>query len=556
MQKQIGKVILDYTYYKGEDLYSDGDIEDELLDIVKNRKQQEALYSSNIWPILYHLSDIRENLLEWYPFCDNANILEIGSGCGALTGLLSKKAKQVTCIELSEKRSLINAYRNIDCDNIKILIGNFEDIDIKEKYDYITLIGVWEYSGLYLQDKCPYIEMLKNVRQYLKENGKIIIAIENKTGIKYWNGAAEDHTGNLFSGINDYTNDSKHVRTFSKPEIENIFKDLEISKYSFYYPMPDYKLPDVIYTDDFLPVPGMERNYGKDYSSNRVYLFNDAVIMDQICSDNMFTYFANSFLIVIGEDKKEHYFEKYNRCRKAEFRIKTEIYEKNNVKYVMKSALDEKAAKYVFALKENEEKWKGCLPNLNCVEGNIENGNYIVPYIEGEYLESHFYKYRHDVGLFIEKFFYYKEKYLTPRTEDLVPFQISDRFISIFGEKYPNNQMSLRCSNIDLIFSNLILTSDDKLFCFDYEWVFDFLIPYEYLTWRTVSQLYIRYMPYLMQNISKEQFFLRMGIDSRNISVYKEMDKHFNEFVFGSKEKEYYLSNYRKTALRQNLRFV
>ena len=96
MRKQIGKVVLDYTYYAGEDLYSDGDIEDVLLDIVKKGIQDEVLYSDNRWPVLYHLSNIRENILEWYPLKKNADVLEIGSGCGAVTGLLSRKAKHVT----------------------------------------------------------------------------------------------------------------------------------------------------------------------------------------------------------------------------------------------------------------------------------------------------------------------------------------------------------------------------------------------------------------------------------------------------------------------------
>ena len=35
MTEQIGKIILDYKYYPGEDFYCDGEVEDELLDIVK-----------------------------------------------------------------------------------------------------------------------------------------------------------------------------------------------------------------------------------------------------------------------------------------------------------------------------------------------------------------------------------------------------------------------------------------------------------------------------------------------------------------------------------------
>ena len=35
--EEIGKVKLDYSDYSGEDLYCDGDVEDELLEIVKHR---------------------------------------------------------------------------------------------------------------------------------------------------------------------------------------------------------------------------------------------------------------------------------------------------------------------------------------------------------------------------------------------------------------------------------------------------------------------------------------------------------------------------------------
>ena len=33
------------------------------------------------------LSVIRENVLEWFEFKEGASLLEVGSGCGALTGL-------------------------------------------------------------------------------------------------------------------------------------------------------------------------------------------------------------------------------------------------------------------------------------------------------------------------------------------------------------------------------------------------------------------------------------------------------------------------------------
>lgn len=552
MVKKIGKVVLDYTYYKGQDLYTDGNIEDEILRIVKEGRQDETLYSSSEWPILYHLSDIRENLLEWYPFGKNDQILEIGSGCGALTGLLSRRAKEVTCIELSEKRSLINAYRNQQCNNVKIMIGNFQDIQIKDKYDYVTLIGVWEYAGLYIDDKNPYVEMLERIKRYLKKDGKIIIAIENKTGLKYWNGATEDHTGCFYSSLNDYIDD-KNVRTFSKQEIKTILKRIGISKYNFYYPMPDYKLPETIYSDALLPEPGAERNYGKDYSTCRVYNFYDDAVSDQICKDGMFTYFANSFLIILGEDYAHKYYEKYNKLRKEKYRIKTEIYEKNHIKYTRKKALTGFAIDHVSCLKDNENKWKYCLPNIKYVEGIFEDESYVTPYVEGIDLDTIFYEYRNDIDLFVNQYCYYIENFLKPIESDLVPFAISKEFVSVYGNIYPSGQRSLEYTNSDLIFSNLRLTNRNELYCFDYEWVFDFLIPYEYVIWRSASELYKKYRIYFKNKISRNDFFIKIGFAKENILIYERMESNFYKYVY---DQEDYLKKYRKSSMSQQIKFI
>ena len=122
MQEKIGKVTLDYEFYPGRDLYSDGPVEEELLEIAKNYKEEElnqVIAKKNSWPILYHFSHIRQNILEWLPITKQDKVLEIGSGCGPITGVLARKAKSVDCIDLSKMRSTINAYRNRECDNVR-----------------------------------------------------------------------------------------------------------------------------------------------------------------------------------------------------------------------------------------------------------------------------------------------------------------------------------------------------------------------------------------------------------------------------------------------------
>lgn len=288
---------LNLTFYSGEDLYSDGDVEDELLEAVSHPEQiTDLLLDGSSWPHLYHLSNIRENLLEWYDFDKEGTLLEIGSGCGAMTGLFCRKVKSVTAIELSKRRSMINATRNKDVNNLEIMVGNFTDIKLNQKFDYVTLIGVFEYSICYVGGEHPFEEMLARAKSFLKPGGTLIIAIENKYGMKYFAGATEDHTGVTFDGIQNY-NGVDRVRTFSKGSITKLLENAGFASNTFYYPLPDYKLPSEIYSDEHLPSAGSIRMPSISYDRPRVELFNENLAFDAVCEDGMFPQFANSFLI-------------------------------------------------------------------------------------------------------------------------------------------------------------------------------------------------------------------------------------------------------------------
>ena len=307
MIKKVGNVSIDYTFYAGSDLYSDGDVEDELLDIVKNYPKSEfnrIIDERNKWPILYHLSHIRENILNWYPFEKDATVLEIGSGCGAITGAVASKVKSVTCIELSEKRSLINAHRNNEHDNILIRLGNFETVEkeITEKYDYITLIGVLEYANVYINSNNPYEDFLNKIISHLKPNGKLIVAIENRLGMKYFAGCREDHNGYFFEGIEEYSN-TNGAKTFSKNTLEKLFSKVGFNKQEFYYPYPDYKFPMAIYSDECLPKIGeLDRNI-RNMDADRMMLFNEALALNGMVDDGLFPLFSNSFLVELERGK-------------------------------------------------------------------------------------------------------------------------------------------------------------------------------------------------------------------------------------------------------------
>ena len=227
-------------------------------------------------------------------------MLEIGSGCGPITGILAKKAQSVTCNDLSKMRSTINAYRNRDCDNVKIMVGNFQDVEssLTEKYDYITLIGVFEYSQGYIGTEQPYVEMLRRITRHLAPGGKLVIAIENRLGLKYWAGCTEDHVGRYFEGLENYP-ETKGVRTFSRKELSHIIAQAGDFKTTFYYPYPDYKFPLVIYSDKRLPKKGELKDDFCNFDRARMHLFDEGKVYDSLTDAALFQEFSNSFLVLV-----------------------------------------------------------------------------------------------------------------------------------------------------------------------------------------------------------------------------------------------------------------
>lgn len=302
MERRIGNIALNYKYYSGKDLYSDGDVENSLLDIVQRYSEEELemiVAQSRDWAVLYHLSQLRKNIVDWLPMEKTDTVLEVGSGCGAITGALAKMTRKVHCVELSEKRSLINATRNQESNNIEIFLGNFKDVEkALQSYDYITLIGVFEYAENYIDTDTPYHDFLQILKKHLKKGGKLVIAIENRLGLKYWAGCREDHIGTFFEGLEGYRN-SAGVRTFSKKEWGKMLEDAGFGKIKYYYPYPDYKFPLRIYSDEWLPQAGELSNNLNNFDRSRMVLFNETMVFDSLIAEGLFPMFSNSFLMVV-----------------------------------------------------------------------------------------------------------------------------------------------------------------------------------------------------------------------------------------------------------------
>jgi SAM-dependent methyltransferase len=258
------------------------------------------------WPTLYHFSPKRADLLRpLADFLKNKSVLEIGSGCGAITRFLGETAAEIVALEGSHRRTRITAARCRDLNNVIPVNDNFDNFTWDEKFDVVTLIGVLEYSNLFIKGEKTSALMLEKVRSFMKKDGVLIIAIENKLGSKYLAGAPEDHTGKAYYGVENRYNKDTAI-TYGKDELSVLLKETGYSDMEFLFPFPDYKLPTVILREKHLHVPDFNLNNlllsNADYFQGNSYVsaFSLPLVLKQVIANKLVGDLSNSFLVIAG----------------------------------------------------------------------------------------------------------------------------------------------------------------------------------------------------------------------------------------------------------------
>jgi 2-polyprenyl-3-methyl-5-hydroxy-6-metoxy-1,4-benzoquinol methylase len=301
--------------YKGI-AYNDGDeIETRIFNIIKNAADISTLSTElrqqvTDWPSQYHLTSARANIMR--PFeqtLKGANVLEIGAGCGAISRYLGECGADVLALEGSPRRASIARERTRDLDKITVLAEKFDQFKSHHQFDVITLIGVLEYANLFTPGDNPALIMLQRVRQLLKPEGKLIIAIENQLGLKYFAGAPEDHFGIPMVGIEGrYGKDQ--AQTFGRPVLTKLLKQAGFETSSFLAPFPDYKLPSSIVTEagfahlHFDASAFASQSVKRDPQLPEVCNFSLELAWPVIFANDLGLETANSFLIIASSTQQ------------------------------------------------------------------------------------------------------------------------------------------------------------------------------------------------------------------------------------------------------------
>ena len=499
------------------------DISYEILDLFKKYGADKEgilkiLEADSRPEVLYALSDIRRNLMDWMDFSGQENVLQLGSDYGVITGLLAEHCDHVAVVDERDENLVVNQKMNDAYTNVSyIKAADFQKMEAAEKegkYDLLVLRS--DRSEMDIKT------IFTQAAFYLSEKGRLIFACENALGLSFLSGAVHDE---------DET-------AFTKGELEEAFKEAGLSRVEFYYPMPEYKRAASVYSDRYLPGKGDIPHVTAVYDRQRWACIHEDEISDKLVQEKAFGLFANAYLAVAskGAGSFKAVFAKYNRTRKEDFQIRTAILEENGKRYVEKTALTAAAEAHIRSMREKYEKLTSVNPAVKVLEPHYSKDNKAVRFgfLKGKTLAEILGEQITGKKAPVEALKAAMDRVFGQAVLKKEPFTPTDQFKEVFGDSeeiLSLQDTSYEVSNIDGLFENLMETQDG-LYCLDYEWVFDFPIPAGFIRYRNLVYFYYKYEG-LLDYENAVQFLSEFGMDEKLAEIYASMEVAFQTWVHG-----------------------
>ena len=403
------------------------------------------------------------------------------------------------------------------------------------QYDLVFLPGT--LHSLALQAGESDEACLQRMYALVVPGGRLVMACDNTCGIKYLSGGQLEETGGFFGGL-DMDAGQRTETVYYYEGLKKLLSGLADGEAEFFYPYPDFRYPLFIYSDDRLPYQGELAHYDVNFSQPRFWTFSDVRGFDFVIENNIFTRFANCFLVTVTKqggaaptDKKaKTIYRKFPENRGRRFRMETDIVSGPEGKYVSKTPVFPEGKKHVEKTLELTGKLTEALSALPHV-------SVCQPEISGEGLRYAFAKgvsLRELIKERAEKKDFEGVGHLLDRFTGLVyfgstetDFEPTEDFTKIFGDCGFSGRTAVSpVTDLDLIFENVFVDGDDWTLI-DCEWTFDFPIPLKYVLYRAVSY----YTDRPSDPDTYDFMMTRFGITEQEEEVFVRMEKGFQTFV-------------------------
>lgn len=223
------------------------------------------------------LWEIPKALLCWYDFKQDSRILYIGT-------------EDPYSVWLKEHTVQL----------IKIGFSQLQDTEWQEQFrtyfDYAVCVEI-------LESQQEPSKLLEIIRKSLKPDGHMLLAMNNRLGIRYFCGDRDPYTDRNFDGIENYRRayakkeDAFNGRMYAKEELRRMLFTAGWEQFQFFSVFTDLQNPSFIYAEDYRPNEDLANRIFPTYYWPDTVFLEEEVLYQALIENGMFHQMSNAYLI-------------------------------------------------------------------------------------------------------------------------------------------------------------------------------------------------------------------------------------------------------------------
>ncbi len=163
-------------------------------------------------------------------------------------------------------------------------------------YDIITAIDVISYAH-------NPAAMLRQARGLLRPEGRLLLAADNRLGIRYFCGDRDAFTWKTYDGIENYTHlqpwerTAMEGRSYAMSELEAFLEEAGFAHRRFYSVFPRLENPQLLLAHGYTPNEGLDIRLFPEYNSPETVFLLEEELYPSLLENGLLHAMANAFFV-------------------------------------------------------------------------------------------------------------------------------------------------------------------------------------------------------------------------------------------------------------------
>ena len=217
--------------------------------------------------------EVKKGIILWYDIPKESKVLYLGSNTDPVYEALLDSGADVS-----------------------VYSGSEQDVWVSGIYDYVVSIAEPE------KHKAP-AELMKSWRSFLKPEGRLLLGMNNRMGLRYFCGDRDPYTGRSFDGVEGYQHaytkaeDTYLGQCYDEAELREMIAKAGFEKCCFFSVMPDLDEAIMLFREDNVPAEDLATRLTSRYVYPDTVFLAEENLYNGIVKNGLFHKMANAFFI-------------------------------------------------------------------------------------------------------------------------------------------------------------------------------------------------------------------------------------------------------------------